>query len=108
MRNGAHRGCPRALQRKVLPRGHGLYFVRRRGHLSLSVGLHLPGYVESNRCSTLVWLCGNDGLHRRTTCRLHIPLEERRARLAQIGTVRAKENVTETVSQNAELVVGRL
>src|SRR5262249_60015440 len=39
---------------------------------------------------------------------LHLSLEEGRARLAQIGTARAKDNVTGNASNNADLVVQRL
>src|SRR5262249_57182711 len=86
---------------EVLPRGYGLHFVRRRSHLPVSLGLRIPRF-EALR------LCGDDAVHLHSAGRLHLPLEEGRARLAQIGTARAKDNVTGNAKEPGEVVVQKL
>src|SRR5438105_14643624 len=98
MRHGAHRRRAGALLRKVLPRGHGFHFVRRGSHLSVPLGLHLSQF-------TLVRLCGDDDLHCRSSGRLSLSLEKGRAGLAQITALVRLEIVTESSSQNANVVV---
>src|SRR6516162_6220967 len=114
MRDHADRRRARTVFCKVLPGGYGVHSLRRRGHLSLSVGVHLQRF-GSQRRNAVVWLHRNDVLCRHPLGRIHLSLEEGRAGLAQVAEVKPAlspkkglRNVTQLGNASASPVVEQL
>src|SRR6266852_2015650 len=101
MRYDADGRCARALFHQVLSRCHFVHLVRCGSDFSVSLGFCFP-------FASLVWLRGDDPVHRNPSGRLFLSLEERCARLESPSRTPGPDFVTELSDLEQNPIIAKI